>query len=51
MLEYLFHKAISVYEMTNIAVERLASRIVILSVTPTPSRKMMVVLFVFSAQS
>jgi hypothetical protein len=51
MLTHLFHKAISVYEMTNIAVERLASRLVILSVTPTPSRKMVVVLFVSSPQS
>ena len=50
-LEYLFHKAISVHEMGNIAIERLASRLVILSVTSTPSWKMMVVLFVFSNQS
>jgi hypothetical protein len=50
-LEHLFHKAISVYELGNIAIERLASRLVILSVTSTPSWKMKVVLFVFSNQS
>jgi hypothetical protein len=46
MLEYLFHQAISVYEMTNIFRDLQAGSSSLQS-KPTPSRKMMFVLFLF----